>query len=311
VVNASPGARIHTLDGRAAVTLESGPLTATVLPGLGLVGASLTRNGDEYLALPNSLDDYAKGHTTGLPLLAPWANRLGGDAYKVGSLTVEVAGAPRIHRDDNGLPIHGTLIADDGWQVIRVGSDARSAVMVSRLDVGARPDLLQSFPFPHVLTVEHRLDASSLTVVTTVRASGRRRVPIAFGWHPYLRLPGVRRGSMRVVLPARRHLLVDERGIPTGAGQRVPAEAELLGRRTFDDLYALGRDRRVALESSGHGVSLLFDRNYGYLQVYAPPDSNLCCLEPMTAPTNALVTGTCPYVSPGQSFTARFSITVS
>ena len=307
----SPGARIHTLDGRAAVTLEAADLTATVIPGLGLLGVSLTRDGDEFLARPNSLDDYANGHTTGLPLLAPWANRLAGDSYRVGNLAVDVTGAAGVHRDANGLPMHGTLGADDGWRVLRLAADAHSAVLVSSLDVGARPDLLESFPFPHVLLVEHRLDASALTVATTVRASGRRRVPVAFGWHPYLRLPGIRRGSMRLVLPARRHLTLDDRGIPTGEGRRVPAEAELLGSRTFDDLYALGRDRRLALESADHALGLLFDRNYGFLQVYAPPDANLCCLEPMTAPTNSLVAGTCPFVSPGQSFTARFSISVT
>ena len=177
--------------------------------------------------------------------------------------------------------------------------------------MGARPDLLESFPFPHVLTVEHRLDPTGLTVATTLRATGRRRVPVAFGWHPYLRLPGSRRSALRVTLPARRHLTLDDRSIPTGAGERLPAESAPLGSRAFDDLYALGRDRHMAIESADHAVRVLFDRNYGYLQVYAPPDQNVCCLEPMTAPTNALSTGACPFVSPGQSFTARFSVAVS
>jgi hypothetical protein len=44
------------------------------------------------------------------------------------------------------------------------------------------------------------------------------------------------------------------------------------------------------------------------MQVYAPPRKNLVCLEPMTAPTNALKAGTCPMVTPGGTFAARFSI---
>ena len=56
-----------------------------------MVGASLTKDGAEYLALPGGLDGYAAGHTTGLPLLAPWANRLDGDEYRVGALTVDLA----------------------------------------------------------------------------------------------------------------------------------------------------------------------------------------------------------------------------
>jgi galactose mutarotase-like enzyme len=303
-----PRVRIDNFEGLAAVTLGAGPLTATILPGLGLLGTSLRRDGDEFLSLPVSLDGYAAGHVTGLPLLAPWANRLDGDAYRVGALAVDLGDAPHIHRDGGGLPIHGTLSADAGWELVRLATDVRSAVMVSRLDVGARPDLLASFPFPHVLTVEHRLDATALTVATTVRASGRRRVPISFGWHPYFRLPGARRSSLRVVLPPRRHLELDDRGIPTGGGTKVAAEERALGSRSLDDLFALGRDRRLGLTSGDRSLRLLFDRNYGYLQVYAPPDQNVCALEPMTAPTNALASGSCPMVSPGQSFTARFSI---
>jgi aldose 1-epimerase len=307
----TPAARIHVVDGEAAVTLSAGELTATFAPSLGMLGTSLTRDGAEYLSLHAGLDGYAKGHTTGLPLLAPWANRLDGDEYKVGTLTVDLSAAPGVHRDGNGLPMHGTLTADRGWDVVRVATDARSAVLVGRLDVGARPDLLESFPFPHELIVEYRLDATGLTVATTVRATGRRRVPVSFGWHPYLRLPGVRRNALRLVLPARRHLLLDERGIPTGEGHKLSVEAEPLGSRTFDDLFALGRDRRIGLDGGGHSLRLLFDRNYGYAQVYAPAEQNFVCLEPMTAPVDALVTGACPFVSPGQSFTARFSITIT
>ena len=303
-----PSARLHLVDDQPAVTLSAGDLHATFLPGLGMLGTSLRKGSSEFLSLHAGVDGYAEGDTTGLPLLAPWANRLTGDEYKVGSLTVDVAEAPHIHRDGNGLPIHGTLGADRGWDLVRVATDARSAVLVGRLDVGARSDLLASFPFPHEVTVEYRLDALALTVATTIRATGRRRVPVSFGWHPYLRLPGVRRAALRLVLPARRHLLLDERGIPTGVGQKVPAEAEPLGSRTFDDLYALGRDRRLGLVGGEHELRLLFDRNYGYAQVYAPADLNVVCLEPMTAPVAALVTGACPFVSPGQSFTARFSI---
>jgi len=306
-----PTARLHVFENQPAVSLRAGDLSATFLPGLGMLGVSLCKGNDEFLSLQGGVDGYAKGHTTGLPLLAPWANRLAGDEYKVGPLVVDLAQASRVHRDANGLPIHGTIGADPGWDLVRIASDARSAVLVGSLDVGARPDVLESFPFPHELTVEYRLDALALTVATTIRATGRRRVPVSFGWHPYLRLPGVRRNAIRVILPARRHLLLDDRGIPTGEGHKVAAEAGPLGTRTFDDLYALGRDRRLGLAGGSHEVRVLFDRNYGYAQVYAPADQNVVCLEPMTAPVDALVSGACPFVSPGQTFTARFSIAPS
>ena len=121
----------------------------------------------------------------------------------------------------------------------------------------------------------------------------------------------MRRNALRVVLPACRHLELDERGIPTGVGHKRSAEAQPLGSRTFDDLFALARDRRLGLEGGGHSLRVLFDRNYGYAQDYAPADQNFVALEPMTAPVDALGSGACPFVSPGQAFTARFSITIA
>jgi aldose 1-epimerase len=42
--------------------------------------------------------------------------------------------------------------------------------------------------------------------------------------------------------------------------------------------------------------------------VFAPPNSDFVCIEPMTAPVNALVDGGYDLVSPGESFTARFAL---
>ena len=43
----------------------------------------------------------------------------------------------------------------------------------ARFDFGARPDLLASFPFPHELRIDVAVDAATLTVATTVVATGR------------------------------------------------------------------------------------------------------------------------------------------
>ena len=53
------------------------------------------------------------------------------------------------------------------------------------------------------------------------------------------------------------------------------------------------------------------DAAYPYGQVWVPPGKPFAALEPMTVPTNALVEGTTPMVSPGDSFTARFRVEVS
>jgi hypothetical protein len=74
--------RIHRWRGVAAVTLTAGELQATFVPEMNMLGASLRLGGEEFLALPGGVGAYRRVRTTGLPLLAPWANRLSGSATR-------------------------------------------------------------------------------------------------------------------------------------------------------------------------------------------------------------------------------------
>jgi galactose mutarotase-like enzyme len=285
------------------VTLSSALLEATFLPGLGMLGTSLRHRGDELLALPGGLDGYRAGDVTGLPLLAPWANRLGARRYRAAGVVVDLEGLA-LHTEEHGLPIHGTMAAQRGWQLVAVGDRALTA----RFDFGARPDLLASFPFPHELRITAAVEATTLSVATTVTPTMARPVPVAFGYHPYFRLPMTRREDIRLCLPARRHLELDDRQLPTGAAQAEAAEDEPVGPRTFDDLYELDGDRELALTGGGRRLVLRLDGGYRYAQVFAPRGADFVCLEPMTAPVNALVHGGYPLVAPGDGYTARFTI---
>jgi aldose 1-epimerase len=307
-----PSLRVGAVDGEPAVILAVGELEATFLPGLGLLGTSLRHRGEELLALPGGVEGYRDGNVTGLPLLAPWANRLPGWRYRAAGVEVSLEGLD-LHTDPAGLPIHGTLTAQAGWRLDRLAAEADRAELEAGFDYGARPELLAAFPFPHRLTVTATLQGASLAVTTTLAATGERPVPVAFGWHPYLRLPGAPRAAWRLLLPARSHLELDDRGLPTGKAAEEPAEADPVGERTYDDLYALGDDpagRRLGLEAAGRRLVVSYGDGYGHAQVFAPPGAEFACLEPMTGPTAALAAGTTPLVQPGDAFTARFAVTV-
>jgi galactose mutarotase-like enzyme len=281
-------------------------MSATFAPGVGMTGVSLRRGRKEHLALPGGLDALRHGHTGGLPLLAPWANRLGSRRYRANGVAVDVRGR-RVHTDANGLPIHGLLVGWPDWEVTSI----RATRGVARLTATTIVDA-PAFPFPHLLEVAVALHDDRLVIDTTLVPTGRRRVPVAFGWHPYLRIPGTPRARWQLVLPARRHLALDERGIPTGASAPEPAEGAAIGRRTFDDLYVLGRDHRLAFRGEdGTSIEMRGDAQYPYAQVWVPSGRQFAALEPMTVPTNALVTGSTHLVAPGDSFTARFTLTPS
>ena len=307
-----PSVRFGTVDGEPAVTLAAGELEASFLPGLGLLGTSLRHRGEELLALPGGVEGYRDRHVTGLPLLAPWANRLPGWRYRAAGIEVDLEGLD-LATDPAGLPIHGTLTARPGWRLERLAAEPDRAVLAAGFDYGAWPELLAAFPFPHRLTVTAALQGASLAVTTTLAATGQRPVPVAFGWHPYLRLPGAPRAAWRLLLPRRTHLELDDRGLPTGKSADEPAEADPVGERTYDDLYALEDDpggRRLGLEAAGRRLVVGYGDGYDHAQVFAPPGVEFVCLEPMTGPTAALAAGSTPLVAPGDTFAARFTVTV-
>jgi len=292
-----------------ARTLAAGPLEATFLPSRGMLGASLRHRGVELLRRVDDLEAAAaKGSTAGIPLLHPWANRLDGTRYRAAGRAVALdPSSPLLHLDDNGLPIHGVPWGRLAWEVV----DARPDALVAALDWN-RAGLLAIFPFPHRIEMAATLRPDDLTIETTVTAGSDGPVPVTFGFHPYLGLPGLPRDDWRLELPAMRRLVLDARGIPTGAEERFDALDVPLGERSFDDGFALLADGTVfAIAGRGMRIAVEPLAGYGYAQIFAPKGKELVALEPMTAPTNALASGRgLRLVEPEASFRAVFRIRV-
>ena len=292
-------------------TLKAGPLTATFVPDVGMIGSSLTHDGEELLGQRKGLDAYARtGSTMGIPLLHPWANRLGDLSYSAAGRDVSIdPGSQRVRTDANDLPIHGLLNASPHWEV----TDAGRHRLAARLDFTPHQDLMDAFPFPHVIAMDVSLSDESLTIATTVEATGTPEVPVAFGYHPYLVLPGVPREDWHVEVPLTERLVLDERMIPTAETGTVDPFDGRLGDTVFDDGYAgAGNGTTFALSGGGRRIEVELVEGYRYAQVYAPSSEDAVCFEPMTAPTDALRSGTgLELVPPGESRTATFAIRVT
>jgi aldose 1-epimerase len=140
-------------------------------------------------------------------------------------------------------------------------------------------------------------------------------VPISFGFHPYLTLPGSDRRGWHVEIPAARQALIDERMIPDGATVAIAA-GELdgpLGERTFDTSYdrLYGAAPAFVVADERRRLTLTHASGYPIAQVYAPEASQFICFEPMTAPVDALISGDwLRWVQPGEEFEAIFTISV-
>ena len=284
-----------------------GELEAAFAPEAGLVGCSLTHRGDELLGQRKGLEEYARtGSTFGIPFLHPWANRLSGFSYAVGGQEVELDRDSELLRlEEHGLPSHGLRPSGLVWEVEERGDGFRGT---AEFDGGR----LEAFPYPHKLAVDVALAHDGLTMETTLTPTSATPVPIAFGYHPYLRVPGVPRAEWEVDMPVDRRFVLDENMIPTGEAQMPAFRSGLLEDRSLDDGYELPENPRpFTVSAGGRTIGVEFVEGYTHAQAYAPPEQDLICFEPMTAPANALISHDgLRLAPPGEPFTAAFRITV-
>jgi aldose 1-epimerase len=307
---------VRSVDGYEALVLEApeAELEATFVPGAGMVGCSLRHRGEELLGQRGGLAHYVEARSTmGIPLLFPWANRVARTRFEAGGTEVDLDTHPELlSLDPNGLPIHGMLAGAKGWRVDRHEATDDGAVLAASFDLGERADLLEAYPFPETIGIEATLAGPELSIETTVAAAGRP-VPISFGFHPYLTLPGAERATWEVEIPVQEQLLLDDQGLPTGEREPADVESGPLGKRTFDDLFAAPQGSApFVLTGGGRSIEVRFESGYPYAQVYAPDSDDVIAFEPMTAPVNALVSGDdLELVEPGDPYAARFSIRVT
>ena len=297
-----------------AVVLVSDELRASFVPAAGMIGNSLRHRGEELLVQRGGLDGWrGTGKSFGLPLLHPWANRLRDWRYAAAGRAVSIDRERGVVRaDENGLPIHGALSAAEDWDVVDAGSDGDAAWLSASLDYSRRDDRLSVFPFLHRLELELRLEGDALAVTTTVEATGTNDVPLAFGWHPWLSLPGVPRSEWELALPPRTEFVLDHRNLPTRERIELGAERSALGGRAIDSHFAVAEDARFVLSGGGREIAVEWAGGYRFAQLFAPDSLDVACPEPMMAPVAALSTGEeLPCAQPGERVSAAWRLRVT
>jgi aldose 1-epimerase len=203
--------------------------------------------------------------------------------------------------------MHGVPWSRLEWEPIESQRNRLSA----RLE-WSRKDLLDIFPFPHRLELTATLCAEALTLETTLIAGPDGPVPVSFGFHPYFGIPDVPRAKWQLGLPAMHRLLLDERGIPSGAEESWNRFDSELGERSFDDGFALlDACPSFHLTGGGRRITLELLAGYPYAQVFAPNQQEFVAIEPMTAPINALASGHgLRVLAPRERFAAAFRVRV-
>lgn len=289
------------------IMIRGGSIEAVVATETGNQVQSIKFNGHEILWMPKEA-----GKLGGIPLLAPWANRLDSDAYlanrKRYRLNPDIV---NIRRDANGLPIHGLLLFCEGWRVVQ--QDAAS--VTSRLEFWRHPEWMAQFPFAHAIEITHRIVNDAFEVETAIENLSTEPMPLSIGFHPYFQLTDSPRDDWKLTIPARESVVLTPQLIPNGntvANQFV--QPFPLAGTSLDSVFTgLTGDAFVA---DGHSqrISVKFGPKFPVGIVYAPSGQSFFCFEPMTALTNvfnnAFNTPNAPLqqIAPGDTWRESFWI---
>ena len=270
-----------------SVEIQDGGITLSIATSFGNNAYSMIVEGREYLRKPEpTLAEWrANPGLGGVPLLAPWANRMDGDAYFAGGKEYHLnPSLGNIRRDQHGLPIHGLVSFTSQWRMIR----QEASSVTSRLEFWRYPEWMAQFPFAHTLEVTHRLSAGSLEVETVVENLAEEAMPLSLGYHPYFQLTDSPRDEWRMHLAAREHVLLSDKFVPTGKREPlVQQDLSPLAGHALDDVFTSLTGEEFSVQGRKQRLGVRLGPRYPVAVVWAPAGEQFVCFEPMTAQTNA------------------------
>ena len=248
-----------------------------------MTGVSLRLRGREYLALPGGIAQLRAGGTSGLPLLAPWANRLASRRYRAAGVTSISTGCR--------------------WGPTTTACRSTACSSVRRVGRGPRRCPRQVRPPPRV----DRCRRAGVPVPAPDRGRRdrtRRRARRRDHRHPHGETTGSGRLRMAPVPPVAGRSSEPMVAEPAGATARGARPARHPDRRrstpsrrsarrsdvgrSMISMCSVGNAGSPSKAEDGTAIELRCDSAYPYAQVWVPRGKTYGALEPMAAPTNAL-----------------------
>lgn len=229
-------------------------------------------------------------------VLVPWPNRVRDARWTLD-------GAPQqldVTEAATGNASHG-LLRNTGY---RVETSSDSAVTLA-----ATVFPQHGFPFRLDTTVRYEVVDDGLSVTHEIVNRSDRTAPVAVGAHPYLALGGVPTEDLTLSIAADTWFETDEQRIPIAERSVDGTANDLRGGALVDGLsldvglgglrVTDGRMRHRLTAPDGVFVELWADEVFRFVQVYTPsnfPKADgpgvAVAIEPMTAPADALNSGT-------------------
>jgi len=177
-------------------------------------------NGQNLVRTSPSLDAFeANSGLNGMPLLAPFANRLDETAFyangKKYNFDVELGNVR------GPIPSTGYVNGSRAWQLLEFRADSKSAWVTCRLDFYKVPEFMKQFPFAHTITLTYRVSGGALEVHTRLDNLSSEPMPAVIGFHPIYELPDGNRDDWTVSVDAKTHWIEIPQRLPTGETQPI------------------------------------------------------------------------------------------
>jgi aldose 1-epimerase len=230
-----------------------------------------------------TVDEFrARPGLNGIPLLAPFANRLDEQAFyangKKYNFDMELGNVR------GTIPIHGYLSSAKDWKLVEAKADNRAAWVTTKLDFYRNPEWMQQFPFAHTLQMTYRLEDGVLEVRTRIENLSVEPMPVAIGFHPYFQLTDSTREDWTLSVGAKTQWLLAQNKIPTGEIepiQKLFPDPHAVPLKDFDLDHVFGdleRDAQgravISVKGKMQQLDVVVGPNYRSIVLYSPNPAN-------------------------------------
>jgi galactose mutarotase-like enzyme len=222
----------------------------------------------------------------GIPILFPICGNLPDDTYTLGDQTFQL----KQHGFARNLP----------WQV----SDQTPTSLT--LVLNSNQETLAHYPFEFQLVFTYQLVGSTLEIHQRLFNHSQDTMPCSLGLHPYFCCQD--KSSLAFDIPANQtwNQLTQEVSSFTGSFDLEQDEIDL-ALRPLSRQSATVQDRNRNL-----AITLTYDSFYSTLVFWTIKERDFYCLEPWSAPRNAINTGeSLTHLAPGVSMAASVTFLVS
>ncbi|NJK39039.1 MAG: aldose epimerase [Oscillatoriales cyanobacterium RM2_1_1] len=204
----------------------------------------------------------------GIPLLFPICGNLVEDSYT-------------LNGQSYSLKQHG-FARTSSWTVAQQHTEAGASLTVS---LKSNPETLASYPFEFELNYIYTLRGNTLELRFRHTNLSSTAMPFATGIHPYFFVSD--KAKLQVELPTTQFKIKGNETLQEFSGTFDFSQEEI--DYAFTNLT--GQTATVIDQSRGLKLTLTYDNHYSTLVFWTVKGKDFYCLEPWTAPRNALNTG--------------------